>query len=142
MPIAAPRPCRHAGCGKLVRDGSGFCAAHLGDKKVGTFADPKRGSRHARGYGSAWDKLRLRILRRDAGLCQPCLQQGRIEQAKQVDHIVPKALGGTDDDDNLQAICEPCHKSKTAAESAQVRRGSGVDGVGGGGGQMSGAPSV
>jgi 5-methylcytosine-specific restriction protein A len=36
--------------------------------------------------------------------------------ATEVDHIVPKSQGGTDDDDNLQAICSPCHKTKTGSE--------------------------
>lgn len=120
MPVAAPRPCRHAGCGKLVRGGS-LCAAHLGDQKEGKFADARRGSRHERGYGSAWDKLRQRILRRDSGLCQPCLKSGLVTAANQVDHITPKAEGGADDESNLQAICDACHKAKTAAEARAGR---------------------
>lgn len=39
-----------------------------------------------------------------------------------VDHIVPKAEGGTDEDENLQAICKRCHKLKTEAESLRARR--------------------
>lgn len=76
------------------------------------------GNRHQRGYGNAWDKLRLRILDRDKYLCQPCLRSGRPETAQQVDHIVPKAQGGTDDPANCQAICKTCHKAKTARESS------------------------
>lgn len=123
MPIAAPRPCRHPGCGQLVRDGSGYCASHQADRKAGTFSDPHRGNRHDRGYGTAWVKARDRILTRDAGLCQPCLRAGRVTMARQVDHIVPKSAGGTEDDSNLQAICAPCHKAKTQAEALQSRRG-------------------
>ncbi|EHS1339913.1 HNH endonuclease, partial [Escherichia coli] len=36
--------------------------------------------------------------------------------AKTVDHIIPKAHGGTDADCNLQSLCWPCHKAKTARE--------------------------
>lgn len=80
---------------------------------------PHRGSRHERGYGTAWDKLRERILRRDAGLCQPCMRRGHVTPGcRTVDHKVNKAQGGTDDDANLQAICEPCHRAKTQAEAA------------------------
>ena len=75
------------------------------------------GNRHARGYGTAWDKLRKAIMQRDKGLCQPCLRSGRPEKAAQVDHIIPKAQGGTDDHHNLQSICTACHKAKTARES-------------------------
>lgn len=119
------RPCRRVGCGVLVRDGSGYCQAHKDDRLLGKFADPSRGSRHERGYGSQWDKTRLRILRRDNGLCQPCLRAGRVTSARAVDHIVPKSEGGTDVDDNLQAICIECHKAKTAAESVRARKGGG-----------------
>ncbi len=31
----------------------------------------------------------------------------------EVDHIVPKAEGGGDDDDNLRDLCKPCHNVKT-----------------------------
>lgn len=75
------------------------------------------GNRHARGYGTAWDKLRKVIMARDKGLCQSCLRTGRPEKASQVDHIVPKSQGGTDEPSNCEAICLPCHKVKTARES-------------------------
>lgn len=78
-----------------------------------------RESRHARGYGTAWDKLRKRILARDCHLCQPCKRAGRIKAGNQVDHRTPKAKGGTDDEDNLEVICEPCHRDKSAAESGR-----------------------
>lgn len=76
-------------------------------------------SRHERGYGSAWIKLREHIMRRDTYLCQPCKANNKLTQAREVDHITPKAKGGTDDPDNLQAICIPCHKAKTEAEALE-----------------------
>lgn len=79
-----------------------------------------RTSRHDRGYGTAWDKIRIYILRRDRSLCQPCLKNNRTELATQVDHIIPKAKGGTDDESNLQAICGPCHDAKTAQDSGRT----------------------
>ena len=121
MPTAAARPCRHAGCSALVRDGSGFCAAHQSDKRINRFGDDRRGTATERGYGASWAKLRVRIMRRDAGLCQPCLHAGRVTAAKQVDHIIPKTEGGTDAENNLQAICTACHKAKTGREAAKGR---------------------
>jgi 5-methylcytosine-specific restriction protein A len=126
MPIAAPKPCVHAGCGVLVRDGTSRCPKH---PAPGRFADKQRGSRHERGYGSAWDKTRLRILRRDAGLCQPCLRQGITHIGNEVDHVINKAewkrlhgsLLGVDADSNLQAINDVCHRQKTEAEAARGR---------------------
>ena len=120
MPNAAPKPCRHPGCGKLVRDGSGFCADHQ-RPRPGSFADKSRGTRHERGYGSAWDRLRKIVMQRDAGLCQPCKEDGRITVATMVDHIKPKAEGGTDDLENLRAICKVCHAKKTDVEKNRYR---------------------
>lgn len=89
----------------------------LGATPSGWKPDQVRGNRHQRGYGTAWEKLREDIMRRDHGMCQPCLRSGHTTIATQVDHIVQKADGGTDDPANLQAICEPCHREKTSRES-------------------------
>lgn len=70
MPIAAPKPCIQ--CGALVRDGTSRCRAHK--TRPGTFADKRRGSRHERGYGTAWDRTREHILARDGGLCDVDLE--------------------------------------------------------------------
>ena len=72
--------------------------------------------------GGRWQKLRERILRRDASLCQPCKARGHITLAAEVDHITPIHQGGDDDERNLQAICSECHKAKTAAEQGKARR--------------------
>lgn len=126
MPTAAPKPCSK--CGVLVRDGTARCDTH---KHVdsGRFSDARRGSRHARGYGTSWDKLREFVLARDCGICQPCLQQGLTHEGTHVDHKVNKAtwrqqygsLEGVDDPSNLQAINADCHKAKTAREAKQGR---------------------
>ncbi|AIP21542.1 HNH endonuclease family protein [Burkholderia pseudomallei MSHR5855] len=109
------RPCKHRGCNALVPGGMSHCAVHA--KEISNWKpDAVRGNRHARGYGTAWDKIRQRILRRDSGLCQPCLQAGRVTPATAVDHVISKARGGTDRDENLQAICRDCHATKTARE--------------------------
>lgn len=120
VPLAAPRPCKHPGCRELVGDGRGYCAAHK-RAAPGSFADRARGSRHQRGYGSAWDKLRLVVMRRDRGLCQPCLAAGHVTAASAVDHILARARGGGDELGNLQAICSECHRRKTDAEKNASR---------------------
>lgn len=128
MPISAPKPCRHSGCCQLVSDGGGYCDAHKRPAS-GSFADRGRGTRHERGYGSKWDRLREIILRRDNGICQQCLREGRLTMIGHkpytafVDHVTPKAEGGTDDESNLQALCKACHTAKTDREK---NRGRGV----------------
>lgn len=119
MPTAAPRPCTAPGCGALVRDGTSRCEKHKA--ALSNFTREK--SRHARGYGSAWTKLREVVLTRDAGLCLPCSAAGRVTAGTIVDHKQPKAEGGTDDLSNLQTICKRCHANKTALESARGRTG-------------------
>lgn len=105
----------------MVRDGSGYCGTHQSDRKIGKFADDRRGRRQSRGYGAAWEQTRKRILSRDKGLCQVCMADSKLRPAKQVDHKVPKFEGGTDDDDNLQSICTDCHTAKTAEEAKRGR---------------------
>lgn len=78
--------------------------------------DAVRGTRHSRGYGREWEKLRASVLQRDERLCQPCLKAGKVAPGTEVDHVIPKARGGTDALENLQAICPPCHRAKTARE--------------------------
>lgn len=70
--------------------------------------------------GRPWRRLRQRILDRDANLCQPCERAGRVTTATEVDHIVNRAAGGTDDESNLQSICTPCHEAKTQQEARQA----------------------
>jgi 5-methylcytosine-specific restriction protein A len=102
-----------------VHGGGARCEAHPYES---SFADPRRGSRHERGYGREWDKTRQRVLFRDEGLCQPCLRRDCVTVATQVDHIVPKAENGGEEDANLQSICTPCHDEKSRQEAARARQ--------------------
>ena len=81
-------------------------------------------SRHQRGYGSAWDRQRLAILARDKHICRcaECVRLGRVRNATQVDHVVPRGRHGTDDPSNLQAINRQCHKIKTQQEQGRPMR--------------------
>lgn len=67
-----------------------------------------------------WHRTRARILRRDGRACQwPLTTSGACgEPANQVDHIVPASQGGSDHDDNLQALCPYHHKIKTGREAS------------------------
>ena len=113
MPNAPLRPCLHPGCGALVVRGR--CDRHAVQER--NEYDFRRGSSAARGYDARWRRLRERILSEEP-LCRIC---GRAE-AKHVDHIVPKARGGTDDRDNLQPLCHSCHSRKTAEEDGRWGR--------------------
>lgn len=118
MPNAAPKPCKV--CRALVSDGTERCEQHK--VKAGSYADKRRGSRHERGYGTAWDRARAETLSEQGGICQPHLRRGQVVPGcRIVDHIVPKAQGGTDDKANRQTICSECHGVKSSVEALLAR---------------------
>ncbi|HCA7080784.1 TPA: HNH endonuclease [Citrobacter sedlakii] len=113
MPPRTPKACRKRGCRNTTTDRSGYCEEHRGEG----WQQYKPGqNRHQRGYGTAWDKRRARIMKRDRGLCSEHLARGLVVEARHVDHIIPKSQGGTDNDTNLQCLCVECHRAKTARE--------------------------
>ncbi len=59
------------------------------------------------GSTRAWRRLRAQVLARDGHRCQRCGQP-----ATHADHITPKAAGGTDNLDNLEALCARCNLAK------------------------------
>jgi 5-methylcytosine-specific restriction enzyme A len=71
--------------------------------------------------GRPWARIRARIMRRDKFLCQACLPD-RVSNAHEVDHIIPRHMGGGDNEENLQALCRACHAVKSDAEEV-ARRG-------------------
>lgn len=88
-------------------------------------------SRQSRGYGAEHDRNRKVVMMRDQYSCVPCAKQGRVTEANEMDHIVPKAKGGTDSLSNLQAICRDCHKAKTQKETGKallLKQPTGLDG--------------
>jgi 5-methylcytosine-specific restriction enzyme A len=72
---------------------------------------------YQRGYDSAWERVRLRALKRDQYLCQDCLKNDdRYVPAEHVDHV-KRFTGKSDprrlDLNNLRSLCRPCHSRKT-----------------------------
>lgn len=109
MPRHGPTVCATPGCPNLTTT-RGHCPDH----------QPEHGwhhteTAHQRGYGRRWRAVRSRVLRREP-LCRIC---GAL--ATEVDHIVPKHLGGTDDLSNCQPLCSKDHEHKTRAEAASAR---------------------
>jgi 5-methylcytosine-specific restriction endonuclease McrA len=53
------------------------------------------------------------ILRRDGFRCRVCGVTARIGESLEVDHIVPRRMGGAlRDPDNLRALCGDCNRTK------------------------------
>lgn len=65
--------------------------------------------------------LRFQILRRDGHTCRYC-GASAPEVKLTVDHVVPEALGGTNEASNLVTACDPCNggKSATPPDAAHV----------------------
>ncbi|MCL4822053.1 MAG: HNH endonuclease [Vicinamibacteria bacterium] len=110
MPFQPLTTCSKPGCRTLVR--SGRCTAH----RLMVWAQSAASST-ARGYGASWKRIRAQVLREE-GSCRRCGSSGRPT----VDHIVPKAEGGTDERSNLQRLCSGCQQSKAGREGAAGRR--------------------
>lgn len=115
--------CSSAGCPTLVPRGTSYCQTCVGKGTTPKkFSDRARGTAAERGYGSDWRRLR-RVVLAEQPLCLLCEEEGRVGASTCVDHIRPRAAGGTDDRSNLRGLCEKHHHSKTAREASEIRKG-------------------
>ena len=58
-------------------------------------------------------RMRFEVLRRDKHTCRYCGQTAPDVKLA-VDHVLPTALGGTDDPNNLVTACTDCNNGKTS----------------------------
>lgn len=70
-----------------------------------------------RARGNAFEPTRQFVLERDGWQCQVKLDDGCTVAATCVDHVIPRARGGTDDPANLQASCTSCNARKGASDA-------------------------
>ena len=119
------RKCSNRRCRVLIDYDKKYCDKHKEDanKHHKTYDKYKRDRRSMSLYHSvAWRKLRRQALIRDEWLCQMCLKEGILTQAKIGDHIIPikqdwdKRL----DIDNIQSLCMSCHNKKTNEENKKT----------------------
>jgi 5-methylcytosine-specific restriction protein A len=103
MPTAPPKPCAEPLCGRLVT--TARCREH--DLKRRYYATHRR----ARVTYPGWRKLRALILQRDP-ICRD--ESGCTRPSTDVDHIIPRRAGGSDDPSDLRGLCHRHHSSKTA----------------------------
>lgn len=115
MPMRPARACRKANCSGVASSGNYYCDKHKA--LTNSWLHYTQGiNSDKRGYGHRWRKLRKRILQRDHYLCQKHLADRKFVTGNIVDHIIPRAHGGSDSEYNLQTLCSDCHKAKTATE--------------------------
>lgn len=72
---------------------------------------------------------RNKRLAQEQPFCARCLKQGRYRIGTQTDHKIALVNGGTDDEDNLQRLCDPCHEDKTQEDMGRTpKKATGLDG--------------
>jgi diadenosine tetraphosphate (Ap4A) HIT family hydrolase/5-methylcytosine-specific restriction endonuclease McrA len=81
-------------------------------------ADPWSHRRKSTGYVSG--TLRYEVLKRAAFRCELCGASAE-DRALEVDHIVPRNAGGSDDPNNLQALCYSCNAMKRDRDTVDFR---------------------
>jgi 5-methylcytosine-specific restriction protein A len=105
------RYCATPGCPVIIDRGRGHCALHTAPASRGWANDD------ARIRGRALQVKRKRLFELEP-LCRHCMELAdRVEPAVIRDHIIPLAEGGTEDDTNIQPLCQACSDRKTAEES-------------------------
>ncbi|MDD4019208.1 MAG: HNH endonuclease signature motif containing protein [Kiritimatiellae bacterium] len=115
MPQKPKRPCSYPGCPELT-DGR-FCVAHT-KKESQRYERYDRDPEKNKRYGSSWRKIRAAFIKANP-LCVRCQQEGRLTPAREVHHIIPLRDGGTNDINNLMALCRSCHSEITAREGGR-----------------------
>jgi len=81
-------------------------------------ADPWSHRRKSAGYVSG--TLRYEVLKRAVFRCELCGVSAE-DRALEVDHIVPRNLGGFDDLTNFQALCYSCNAMKRDSDTTDFR---------------------
>ena len=118
MPHRSLRPCGIRGCPGLTREGR-YCASHAASEQQRY--ESKRGTAAQRGYDRTWRKVRAAYLAAYPYCADPFgvhAQAGELARATDVDHIVAKRRGGTDDWANLRGLCHACHSRHTAVKES------------------------
>lgn len=89
-------------------------AAHPSYKKTWKAANPDKVRADRRGRGGKSNVRRRAVLMKvqkgRCGYCRTKLEPGKIH----IDHVMPRALGGSNRRSNLQLLCEACNLSKGA----------------------------
>ena len=60
-------------------------------------------------------KLKLMLVDRDKEFCNLCNKPFLIKNLT-IDHVLPLFMGGNSEINNLQLLCEPCHRVKSKQE--------------------------
>lgn len=119
-------PCGTIANGKVPPMDCGFCSAILiqvmkgkqhGWRRVHGAAPSKPKKRRKGKSGGIKRAVRDKIFKRDCYRCREC----GSEEELTIDHIIPKAAGGTNAQKNLQVLCSPCNNAKADMVPEKVK---------------------
>jgi 5-methylcytosine-specific restriction protein A len=105
MPYKPKKPCSYPGCPEVTHDR--YCDKHK-TKASREYDSYSRLPDHDKTYGYRWRLIRNRYIQKHP-LCEECLKAGRFVPADEIHHILPPELGGSNEDENLMALCKSCH---------------------------------
>lgn len=110
------RPCLD--CGRLTTNPS-RCDVHQSEWQARQ--DRLRGSSTQRGYGGEWRRVAKAVLSQWVAVngyhCPGYGVPSHSAEKLTVDHVVPKAAGGTDHPSNLSVLCRSCNSRKGRSTS-------------------------
>jgi 5-methylcytosine-specific restriction endonuclease McrA len=67
-------------------------------------------------------RRRLAVFERDGGVCHICGRKILVGEAWELEHRVPLALGGPDDESNVHPAHVTCHRAKSAKDAANLAK--------------------
>lgn len=95
----------------------GICKQKI-ESHLSARSDPWSHRRSSNGYVSG--TIRYEVLKRAKSRCELCGISYEVK-ALEVDHIIPRSRGGTDDITNFQALCYSCNAAKGNRDNADFR---------------------
>lgn len=70
----------------------------------------------------SWSIRQRKLIKRQNGYCTWCKTLFTVESIVEVDHIVPRSLGGKDEYQNLQLLHKHCHIEKSRIDGSQSKK--------------------
>ena len=68
-----------------------------------------------------WSLRQRKLINIQKGICPWCNTKFWIESEVEVDHIIPRSIGGKDEYKNLQLLHKHCHKEKSKTDGSQTK---------------------
>ncbi|RMC33732.1 HNH endonuclease [Paracoccus alkanivorans] len=67
-------------------------------------------------------KRKLAVFEAHGGICHICGGKILVGQSWDLEHVIPLAMGGEDDESNVAPAHSKCHRIKTSKDAAQIAK--------------------